>query len=181
MNPPALMRRLILFRHAKSAWLTGMQDHDRALDERGRQAAPLMGRHLAEQGLAPDLALVSSARRAQETWSLAEPAFVPPVPRRDEARIYDASVDTLLAILRATGPEVRTLLMVGHNPGFDELGNLLAGGGDPAALSRLRSKVPTASLIVIDVEADSWTEVAAGRGRLERFVTPKLLGAGEDD
>jgi len=177
----ALIRRLILFRHAKSAWLPGVQDHDRSVDERGERAAPLMGRYIAEQGLAPDLALVSSARRAQETWSLAEPAFATPVPKRDEARIYDASVDTLLALVRATGPEVRTLLMVGHNPGFEDLGDLLAGSGDPVALSRLRSKVPTASLIVIDIEVGAWSEFAAGRGRLERFVTPKSLGAGEDD
>ena len=83
--------------------------------------------------------------------------------------------------MRMRWPDVRTLLMVGHNPGFEELGDLLAGGGDPAALSRLRSKVPTASLIVVDTGAERWSKVAPCRGRLERFVTPKSLGAGEDD
>ena len=174
-------RRLILFRHAKSDWQQGTQDHDRPLSERGRLAAPSMGQYMAGEGLTPDLALISSARRARETWALASPAFADAVTMRDEPRIYEASVEALLTIVREVGSEIRTLLLVGHNPGFEDLGKLLAGRGERADLARLRSKVPTASLIVIGFGAETWNGVAPGRGRLERFVTPKSLGAGEED
>lgn len=173
------MRRLILFRHAESGWTPGMADHDRPLDGRGRETAPLMGRYLADEGLAPDLALVSPARRAGETWALAAPAFARPVPVREEPRIYEASAGMLLSLVQEAPPEVASLVIVGHNPGLEDLGRLLAGGGDRAALARLRSKVPTASLVVIDTGAEAWEGAAVGRGRLERFVTPKSLGAGE--
>ena len=171
------MRRLMLLRHAKSARMGGTADIDRPLAARGREAAPRLGAYLRAEGLSPDLALVSAARRTRETWDLVRPALGD-VEVRFEPRIYEAPTERLLAVVREVEPEVGTLLMIGHNPGFQELARRLAGDGD--ALARLGQKFPTAGLAVIDCPVASWADVHAGGGRLERFVTPKSLG-GEDD
>jgi phosphohistidine phosphatase len=173
------MRRLILFRHAKTDRPEGVRDVDRPLAGRGRRAAPRMGAALAEAGLIPDLALVSPARRATETWDLAKPALGT-VPERSEPRLYEASVETLLAVVRETDPGVGTLLMVGHNPGFERLAARLVGEGDAAARDRLAEKFPTAAVAVIDFPTEDWRKVAPGSGRLERFVTPRSLESDDD-
>ena len=174
------MLRLLLLRHAKSAWPPGTADVDRPLSRRGHDAAILMGGHLRDEGLQPDLALVSPARRTQETWDLVRPA-IGDVPVRRDGRIYEAPVGRLLAVLQEVGPETRTLLMIGHNPGCEDLAGFLIGEGDQDALLRLGRKYPTAGLAVIDFPQDHWAQVGRKAGRLERFATPKSLGAGEDD
>lgn len=182
------MRRLILLRHAKSDWPDGVADHDRPVAARGRKAAPLMADYMAAEQLVPDLAVVSSARRTQETWALVAPALARAralgqrpiaVPMTTEPRIYEARVEILLTVLRGTPDDARTLLVVGHNPGMAELTLLLAGGGDTQQLSDLQRKFPTAALSVIDFTG-RWADLAPFKGRLDRFVTPKSLG-GEDD
>src|SRR3954465_2963655 len=140
------MLRLMLFRHAKSAYPAGVEDHERPLAERGRKAAPAIGRYMADQELVPDLAVVSTARRAQETWALAAQALGTEVPRRDERRIYEAGPAAILDVTRQTPSRVGTLLLVGHNPGFQELALALIGEGDEDTLARLGSKFSTAGL-----------------------------------
>ena len=174
------MRRLILLRHAKSAWPDGVSDLDRPLAERGRDAAPRMGRYLAEENLLPDLVLVSPARRTQETWDLVR-AAIGEADTRTEPRIYEAPSARLLAVVKEVPASVRTLLMIGHNPGFADLSKHLVGHGDRYAFARLTQKYPTAGLAIIDFPVEDWTEAAAGQGRLDRFVTPKTLGADRDD
>jgi phosphohistidine phosphatase len=174
------MRRLLLLRHAKSDWSKGIPDIDRPLAPRGREAAPRMGGYLKEQGLRPDLALVSPALRARQTFELVEP-FLDGADMRAEPRLYDAPASRLLTVLREAGAETRTLMMIGHNPGLEELARLLVGAGDRDALSHLAHKYPTAGLAVIDFPGGSWADAAPRAGRLDRFVTPKGLGAGEDD
>lgn len=174
------MRRLMLLRHAKSAWPAGIADLDRPLNERGREAAPRMGRYLQDEGLLPDLVLVSSARRTQETWDLVR-AAVGDVETRTEPRIYEAPSARLLAVVQEVSATARTLLMIGHNPGFEDLSKTLVGHGDRYAFARLSQKFPTAGLAVVDFAVESWSEVAARGGRLDRFVTPKTLGADADD
>jgi phosphohistidine phosphatase len=174
------MLRLMLFRHAKSAWPAGVEDHERPLAERGRKAAPVIGRYIADHGLVPDLAVVSTARRAEETWALAAQALGKDVPRRDEASIYEAGSAVILDVIKQTKPRVGTLLVVGHNPGFQDLALELVGNGDKDALARLRDKFSTAGLAVIDFDAKRWSDVSAGTGSLERFVTPKSIKADRD-
>jgi phosphohistidine phosphatase len=174
------MRRLLLLRHAKAAWSDGVSDADRALAPRGRNAAPRIGRYLAEQSLVPDLVLVSDARRARETWDLVR-RTLPERPTRIEPRIYEASTEALLTVLREVEDAAETLLMVGHNPGFATLARTLAKEGDPDGLARLTVKYPTAGLAVLTFPVERWSAVAPGSGRLERFVTPKTLGADADD
>lgn len=174
------MVRLLLLRHAKSSWPAGALDVDRPLSARGRKAAVLMGDYLDDEELLPDLVLISPARRARETWSLVQPALGD-VAIRAEPRIYDAPVGRLLTIIQEIDPSIGTVLVIGHNPGFEDLARLLASHGDGEALSRMRQKYPTAGLAVIDCDCGTFAEVRARGGKLDRFVTPKFLGAGEDD
>jgi phosphohistidine phosphatase len=164
--------RLLLLRHAKSAWPDGIPDHDRPLATRGLRAAPLMARYMAREALIPDLALVSTARRTQETWALVGAELPASIERRDVDEIYEAPAERLAAIIRATDASVRTLLLVGHNPGFQDVTLDLAGHGDD--LARLREKFPTGALAVIDF-AVGWQDMTEGSGRLERLVVPRSL------
>jgi phosphohistidine phosphatase len=174
------MHRLMLFRHAKSAYPAGVEDHERPLAERGRNAAPQIGRYMADHGLVPELAVVSTARRAQETWRLAADALGRGVPQKDEKRIYEAGSAAILDVIRSTKASVATLLLVGHNPGFQDLALELIGDGDKDDLARLRKKFSTAGLAVIDFDLKHWSDVSSAGGRLERFVTPKSIDAGAD-
>lgn len=173
------MLRLMLLRHAKSGWPDGVADVDRPLARRGQEAAPRMGAYMAAEGLLPDLVLVSPARRARETLDLVARALGP-VETRSEPRIYEASAERLLQVVREAGT-ARGLLMVGHNPGFEDLARRLAGHGDRYAFARLAQKYPTAGLAVIDFAAEAWAEVAERSGRLDRFVTPAALGGIDED
>lgn len=169
------MRRLVLLRHAQAAPPGGLDDIDRPLAKQGRAAAARIAAYLADQKLLPDLALVSTARRTRETWEPVH-AKLGDLPVRFEARIYEAPAERLLAILQEVKGEMRGLLMIGHNPGFDELAKLLVAYGDRYASAQLGKGFPTAGLAVIDFEADDWASVKPGLGRLERFVTPESLG-----
>lgn len=172
------MPRLILLRHGKSAWPDGMDDLERPLAKRGRKASERMGQYLADEGLRPDLTLVSPALRTQETWDFAK-SPLGEVPMRPEPRIYEAPPERLLAVLKGIEPEVGTLLMVGHNPGMHELLRLLVAHVDRYALGAI-AKYPTGGLAVIDLPK-AWPDLSPGSGRLDRFVTPKSLGEGEDE
>jgi phosphohistidine phosphatase len=169
------MRRLLLLRHAKTERAEpGERDRDRKLTARGRTDAPAIGAYMARHRLVPDLALVSPATRAEETWELVATAFKP-VPRvRKEARIYNASPQTLSALIGETR-DAPTLLVVGHNPGLHDIAVQLVASGEADARERLREKLPTSGLVVIDFQFDEWSAVDRGSGRLERFVGPRLI------
>jgi phosphohistidine phosphatase len=173
------MRRLMLLRHAK-AGPASAQDIDRPLAARGREAARLMGAYLKDEQLFPDLALVSSSTRTRETWDLVQP-HLGDVEERFESRIYEAPPERLLTILREVEPATRGLLMIGHNPGFQDLARLLVGHGDRYAFARMIEKFPTAALCVLDFDAEAWAEIRPGSARLDRFVTPKSLGVDEEE
>jgi phosphohistidine phosphatase len=167
------MRRLMLLRHAKAERPRGVADHERPLSRRGRQSSLLVGRYMAEENLVPDLAVVSTALRTRETWELAAAGFWEAVPRRDEPRLYDAPAETILDLVRETEAAVETLAVVGHNPGFHALALLLAA----EAPERLAEKFPTGALAVLEFVAGDWRAIAAGEGRVERFVTPASIAA----
>jgi phosphohistidine phosphatase len=176
------MKRLLLLRHAKSAWPEGIIDHDRPLAERGRTAAPLLGAYLRDEALTPDLVLVSSARRTQETFRLATEGYPPP-PMRLEPRIYEAHWKELLGVIAETPMAVRSLMLVGHNPGMANLALELTcvEGSNREALGRLSEKYPTAGLAVIEFAVGDWRQVQRDTGRLDRFVTPRQLGGVDED
>ncbi len=165
------MKRLVIFRHAKAVPHGAAPDFDRALAERGLADAAAAGRYLADELILPDLALVSPSLRTRQTWERAAPALGE-VPVRFEDAIYDASAATLLHLARKAPASVRTLAIVGHNPGMSQLSRDLIGHGDRYALARLRTKFPTSGMAVLDFAVDDWSEIAFGGGRLDRFVTP---------
>jgi phosphohistidine phosphatase len=166
------MRRLILLRHAKSDRQPGVADHARPLNARGRRAAPAVGARLAQDGLCPDLALVSTAERTRETWAAMAAALGEPETRwRPE--IYEAPASRILAAIRDAPDTAATMIVVGHNPGLGDLAADLAGEGPQAVRTRLALEFPTAAYAVIDFDAAHWAAVAPGRGRLERFVRPR--------
>jgi phosphohistidine phosphatase len=174
------MRRLMLLRHAKTERAEpGERDRDRKLTKRGRGDAPSVGAYMARHGLAPDLALVSPARRAEQTWELVAEAFAKPPRRVEDERIYNANPERLLALIGETRG-ARSLVVVGHNPGLHDLAVLLIASGDVETRERITEKLPTAGLVVIDLPVNDWALVHPRAGRLERFVTPRLITAATD-
>ena len=165
------MRRLIIFRHAKAVPHDAAPDFERALASRGKEAAAEMGRLMADEQLLPDLVLVSPSKRTMQTWERAAPALGE-TPMRVENGIYEAPADRLLSLVRGVEDSVRTLVLVGHNPGVADLARALIGHGDRYAFARLRSRFVTAGVAVIDFAVDHWKDVKPGDGRLDRFVTP---------
>ncbi len=175
------MRRLLLLRHAKSSWSEpGASDHDRPLNRRGQEAAPRIGAYLARHKLVPDGVLCSTARRARETWELVA-AEVPAAPAATFVeRLYNATPRTLLDVLRHAEPGAGSLLVVGHNPGLQEAATQLIASGDLDDRERLREKLPTGGLVVIDFAIADWSKLHARSGRLERFVVPRMLETATD-
>ncbi len=159
-NDGKVMRRLILFRHAKTeARSPGGDDFGRRLVERGRSDAALMGRVLAQAGYAPDVVLVSPAARARETWDLAKAAF----PKAEDCLrqdLYDATPEEVASEIAVASGE--TVMVIGHNPSLQELAvNLVAEhGGSYADIDRLSAAFPTAAAAVFAVDEK-------GRCRLE--------------
>ncbi len=174
------MRRLLLLRHGKADKHSAGGDRERPLTKRGIEDSRRMGGFLFSQGIAPDLGVASNARRAKQTLELALEAFPAHVTHLIDNSIYLASVEHLLDTLRKGPEKVSTLLVVGHNPGFADLAVALAGSGDPEELENMRIKFPPAALAILDFDADCWSNVAQGAGRLYRYVTPDDL-RGEDD
>jgi phosphohistidine phosphatase len=172
------MRRLLLFRHAKAERSEpGMGDRARQLMERGRKDAATIGAYMASHALVPDRVMTSPAARTQETWKFAAPAFRPAPAVTPVERLYDATPHYILGVIRAAPLAARSLLILGHNPGLHAVALLLVASGDIETRERLREKMPTCGLAVIDFALDDWAKLHPQSGRLERFVTPKSLSA----
>ena len=175
------MRRLLLLRHAKSDWSEpGASDHERPLNRRGREAAPRIGAYVRRHRLTPDGVLCSTARRTRDTWALLAAEITNAPPATFVERIYEATPRTLLDLLRGAEPGGESLLVVGHNPGLHELATQLIASGDADDRERLREKLPTGGLVVIDFAIADWSKLHARSGRLERFVVPRMLEAATD-
>jgi phosphohistidine phosphatase len=125
-----------------------------------------VGRTLAEADCLPDLALCSTAVRARETWELAAAQWGTPPPVRHEPRLYAADVPDLLEVVREVPSEVGTLLLVGHNPGLEELVLELAGDGLDDALDQVRTKFPTSAIAVLAWHGTTWRALAPGTALL---------------
>ena len=167
------MQRLILMRHGKAErGAVGGEDVERRLTERGTADARLMGKVLAGEGLAPDLALVSSSVRTQETWMAAAQAF----PRaRVQVRqgLYLASARQLYEAAERAGTPDETLMIVGHNPGLHELALRLLreGGAPPSVMAKIGGGFPTSTAIAFTVDS-------AGRHHYDGVFYAKDHGGG---
>ena len=172
--------RLLLLRHAKSEKAEpGLRDHERRLNDRGERDAETIGAYLAGHGLIPDLVAVSTSRRTRETWEHVAATLAASPPVSFEERLYNAGTEAILAVVKDTKSAVRTLLVIGHNPGMHEVARLLIASGDVEARERLNEGLPTAGLAVIDFAGKDWRKLHPHGGRLERFVTPRSLAAAD--
>ena len=161
------MKKLLLLRHAKSSWEdAGLADFDRPLNGRGRKAAPLMGQFLRERQLRPDLIISSPAARARETIALVLEASGLETELRYDERIYEATAGRLAEVISEVEDDQQEVMLVGHNPGFENLLERLTGES---------LRVPTAALARILLGAEKWNEAGSRGGRLDWLVKPKEL------
>lgn len=170
------MATLILFRHAKAALaLPGQRDFDRPLTERGRRDADRLGTVLAHYRI--DLALVSAAARTQETWQIAAARLAAPPHAEIDRELYLPASQKLVRRLRDIPESVRTPIVIGHNPGMQEVALWLAGDNDSRDARHMRQKFPTAAAAIFDLDLAGWSEIDPRRARLRRFVVPGELEA----
>ena len=166
-------KTLYLLRHAKSSWAEPeRRDFDRPLNARGRAAATEMGHYLAAHAMTPALILCSTSQRTRETLALILPALAADVVIRIETALYGATGDEILERLSRLGSEISSVMIIGHNPGLEDLARHLAAGGPKDDVARLAAKYPTTALAIIRTAARTWDALAVERGQLERFVVP---------
>ena len=171
-----MSKRLILLRHAKSAWEDqDIADFDRPLSSRGRKAAPVIGAYLARKNYVPELVLCSSAKRAAETLDLTIAGWAKPPTVRKLKSLYLAMPREMLKRVQTAGNEYASVMLVGHNPGIADLANWLSHDGDPATRGALSRKFPTGAVAVIDFDVEDWRDVDAETGLLVDFATPKQI------
>lgn len=165
----------MLLRHAKSDSAPGLADLQRPLAERGRHEAGCVAQYLVSQQLRPDLAVVSSAVRTQQTWEYIARAYDSGIEKVTEKRIYEASVRDIVHVIRNIEPGPRTVLVVGHNPGLYLTAGYFYKNGNADALSRMQTGFPPASLVVMNFATDEWSGLGESTGTLERFETPESI------
>ncbi|HET6833675.1 MAG TPA: histidine phosphatase family protein [Acidimicrobiales bacterium] len=169
------MRHLWLLRHAKSSWDdVGLPDRLRPLAPRGVRAARAVARHLRTTAVAPDLVLCSPARRAVQTWEGVAPGVPAGTPVEFDEAIYHAGGDELLARLQQLPSQTESVLLVGHNPGLQDLAVDLVASGDPELRERLETKLPTGALVTLEVPSD-WDDMTWGVATLLAYVVPREL------
>jgi phosphohistidine phosphatase len=173
--------RLFLLRHAKSDRAAGktVEDHERPLNARGRAAAQRVGAYMASTHYLPERVLCSTALRTRETLDLVLPHLSPRPGVTHTRNLYLATWPALLAQVQKTPESVRSLLLVGHNPGMEQLAVAFALNpklpGEQARGETLAEKFPTAALAVFDFDAAGWRDIKPGEGRLVDFVRPKEI------
>ena len=173
------MHQLLLLRHAKSSWDdASLPDRERSLNKRGRRAAGAMREAIRGLGLVPDVILVSPARRTRETLEALEPWDETPLVEPVEV-LYLATAAQLFGVVRDVGETVRSVMVIGHNPGMHEFGVSLAGRSSVSdATHLLLAGFPTGALAEFAI-ASPWRQLSAGGGQLVRFLTPRGLRDGE--
>lgn len=165
--------RLVLMRHAKSAYPTGVADHDRPLNERGERDVVAAQQWFAEHGAAvlgssPSV-LVSTATRTQQTWQGIKPAL-PDASAEQAPRVYEAAVSTLIDLCAPRIAAGQSTLVIGHNPGIEALANFLADPSLSVPKWAQREKYPTAAIAVLEFIDDTW---ALDCAVMRDFVVPR--------
>jgi phosphohistidine phosphatase len=161
------MKNLLVLRHAKSDWNNpNMSDFERPLNGRGLRSALQMGAFLQEKKLEPDLIVSSPAVRAKDTAELIKDAAQFLTELKFEPRIYEATVNDLIDVLKQIPKSCQVLLIVGHNPGFENLIESLTGE---------TREMPTAALAEVHLNIEDWSEIDVGQGNLKNLYKPKEL------
>ena len=170
------MKTLTLLRHAKSGWDDAVQrDFDRPLNPKGRRAAAIVGRHLRREGARFDHVIASPALRVQQTLDEVAGGYGQPIAPNWDRRIYLASAATLIDLIRELPDTAAAALLVGHNPGLEDLVLLLVPDAAPGLRDAVEEKYPTASVAELRFAADRWADVAEGGATLHRFTRPRDL------
>jgi phosphohistidine phosphatase len=169
-----VVKELYLLRHAKSSWDDpGLADRDRPLAPRGKRAAALIADHLRERGNVPALVLSSDARRARQTLKPVERVLGGQSQVLVEEGLYGATAPELLDRLRSVADAVPSVMLVGHNPGLQDLALLLSRpGGRREAVAE---KFPTGALALLELDVDGWAQLREGAGLLSELVLPRDL------
>ena len=163
------MKRLILVRHAKSSWKNpGLKDFARPLNGRGKQNAPMMGKHLLRSGVLPQVVVSSPAKRA---WSTAR-LIASEIHFKEEKliadpEVYEADVDTLMEIIGKFSGDWQDVMLVGHNPGLTELAEMLT--------DQTFGNLPTCAICCIEFAVEKWSEISHGSGRVYLYDYPKSI------
>ena len=181
---PLAPRKLIILRHAKAAW-PDVEDRQRPLAERGQRDAPVAGRWLRDferrsDALPIDRVVCSPARRTRETWDLAAAQLDKPPQPVFDGRVYAATTAALLTVLHETPAHVRCQVLVGHNPGVQNLTLALAREDSGEPLSRVHEKFPTSGIAVFSLDGE-WSELEPGQVLLTEFAIPRADGSESGD
>lgn len=171
------MKQLLLMRHGKSDWnQPGQEDIERPLAPRGHQAALSVAAWIKRQELQLDAALVSTARRTQETWQAMQSSIGEATIADNQEALYLASPGEILHQITGVADGCDTVLVIAHNPGLETLCQLLAGeDSEPDARENLQRGFATAALAVFELAGDSWSTLSADGARLTNFVRPREL------
>jgi len=171
------LKTLGLFRHAKSDWQDPRaRDFDRPLNKRGRKGAAIMGQHVRDYGITWDRMIASPAIRCAETIEIAAEAAGRPVAANWDRRIYLASGVTLADLLREQDGDPASILMVGHNPGLEDLiFDLVPDDGTSPLRDVVEEKFPTASFAVLELDIGSWADLKDNSARLVHLMRPRDL------
>jgi phosphohistidine phosphatase len=163
------LKTLLILRHAKTQSDAPTGDHARELTERGHRNAAAMGAYIHNLTQPPDAIITSDATRALQTAEVVAAAGNFAAPLTVEPRIYAADLDTLLAVVRRIPDAVNSAMIVGHNPGFEELAETLAGNHDEGI------RLPTSGLALLEFDVERWDAVREGTGRLREVATPRTI------
>ena len=166
-NAWAYMKHLFLIRHAKSnSNHPGLSDFDRPLDKQGERDAAMMGRRLAKRGVTTDLILSSPAKRALATARIIGGELGSPMGDiRTDKRIYEANLADLLHVIHEIDDVARTVILIGHNPGFNSMSYFLT--------SYAVNNIPSCGVFEVELNVNSWSDVAEGSGKFISFDYPK--------
>jgi phosphohistidine phosphatase len=177
------MPRLLLLRHAKSAWDDQrLADIDRPLAPRGHRAAQLIAEAIAERGLRPDRILCSPALRTRETLAtLVSHLGDDDIEIEITPALYEPHAGDYCAVIADHGDLAKMLLVIGHNPAIQATAVLLCGSGDPAVAAEIAAKFPTAALAVLDFKEPDWSRLKVHSGAVVAFVTPRGLAKGTSE
>lgn len=158
------MKTLFVLRHAKSSWdIPDSADFDRPLNERGLETAPLVGKMIRKNNFQIDLILSSPAKRAEQTTNLVKESAQLAAPIEFDDRIYEASPHRLLLVVSELNDKIKSVMLVGHNPGLEGLLKILTTEIEP---------MPTAALAVIDLKIDKWSEIHIDCCNLRTVIRP---------
>lgn len=161
------MKTLLILRHAKSSWKDeALSDHDRPLNKRGKRSTALIGALLEEQDLVPDLILSSTAVRARDTARRVAKVCGYEGQTQLRPDLYHAAPDIYLELAGLEGEGHERVMVIGHNPGLEDLVNVTTGGYE---------RFPTAALAQVEFDVDTWPEILAARGRLVNLWRPREL------